>query len=631
MSFLTKLFAKAETMKVLLIEDDRATADVLEETLVAQYWIVDRATDGETGLKLAQAQEYDLILLDIDLPKLDGISLCKKLRSEGYKNSILLLTGKDSTEAQLAGLDAGADDYITKPFNLKILLARVRAVLRKVKALPTIATYENIQLNSTRGEVTCEGKLIHLTAKEYCLLELFLLNPKRIYSRRAILDCLWNFADAPGEETVNTHIKCLRQKLKAAGASDPIETVYGLGYRLRSPQVDTPISPTIQTYVPSDSQTNESENQQKAQAVTLKVWNQFKTKYVEQVRLLAELINILKTGDFSREQQQEAISLAHKLVGSLGMFGLMEAAQQAKQIELFLKENPLGMLQIQEAFKLVGLLQQTVEQAQTISPPKTRPIQQNQRPAISSARILIVDDDLELADRLRIEAFAWHLQIEIATDLNVARQMIDQSPPSVLLLDLSFPGAEDGLSLMQEIQGRSPKIPVIVVTAREELSDRVAAARLGANVFLHKPLPAYEILKTVTNVLKQKPQEVGSNRVLIVDDDPGFLKLLSILLSSYGMQVTTSAHPQEFWQVLTSCNPDVLILDLEMPEINGIELCQVVRADPEWHHLKVLFLSAHVEAEAIAKAYSAGADAYINKGIPGTELATQILYRLNRG
>ncbi|MBE9228455.1 response regulator [Phormidium sp. LEGE 05292] len=618
-------------MKLLLIEDDRPTADILAETLINQHWIVERATDGELGLQLAQAQEYDLILLDIDLPKLDGITLCKTLRSKGYENPILLLTGKDSTEAQISGLNAGADDYIIKPFNLKILLARVRAVLRKVKSLPTIASYENIQLNSGSGEVTCDGKLLHLTAKEYCLLELFLLNPKRIYSRRAILDCLWNFADAPGEETVNTHVKCLRQKLKAAGASDPIETVYGLGYRLRSPQVTIPVSPKIQDTVSSESETNKAENQQKAQAVTLKVWNQFKTKYVEQVKILTELINVLKTGEFLREQQQEAVSLAHKLVGSLGMFGLMEAAQQAKQIELFLKENPLEMIQIKEAFKLVGLLQQTVEQAQTISPPKTQLIPQPKRAVASFSRILIVDDDLELADRLRIEALAWHLQVEIATDLKVARQMIDQSPPSLILLDLSFPGAEDGLTLMQEIQGRSPKIPVIIFTAREELCDRVAAARLGANVFLHKPLPAYEILKTITDVLKQKPEEVGSNCVLIVDDDPGFLKLLSILLSSYGMKVTTSAHPQEFWQVLTSCNPDVLILDLEMPEFDGIELCKVVRADPEWQYLKVLFLSAHTEAAAIAKAYAAGADAYINKSIPGTELATQILYRLNRG
>lgn len=619
-------------MKLLLIEDDRATADILAETLMINHWIVERATDGETGLKLAQAQEYDLILLDIDLPKIDGITICKKLRNQGCETAILLLTGKDSTEAQIAGLDAGADDYIIKPLNLKILLARVRAIFRKRKTppLPKVTVYENIRLDSTSGEVTCEGIPLRLTAKEYCLLELFLLNPKRIFSRRAILDRLWDFADAPGEETVNTHVKCLRQKLKAAGATDPIETIYGLGYRLRSPQIATlPVRET-KTTSESNSQIDKSTNQQKAQAVTSKVWNQFKSKYLEQVETLAQLLEILKTGEFSSKQQQEAASLAHKMVGSLGMFGLIDAAQQAKQIELLLKAIPLQSIEVQEAMRLAGSLQQIVEKAQTVLPPKVQENPQISPPTYSSSRILIVDDDLQLADRLRIEAIAWKIQVEIATDLNVARLMIDQSPPSLILLDLTFPGAEDGLSLLRELQGRSPKIPVIIFTAREDLSDRIAAARLGASIFLHKPLPPYEILKTVTDVLKQKPQEAESNRVLMVDDDPGFLQLLSILLSSYGLEVTTTHHPLEFWQVLTSCNPDVLILDFEMPEFDGIELCKVVRADRQWQHLKVLFLSAHQEPDAIAKAYSAGADAYINKSMPGNELATQILYRLYR-
>lgn len=615
-------------MKILLIEDDLATADILVETLTTYHWIVKCASDGETGLQLAQTQEYDLILLDIGLPKLDGITLCKRLRSEGYENPILLLTAKDSTEAQVMGLDAGADDYITKPFNLEILLARIRAIIRKVKTFPTIATYENIQLNSEKSEVTCEGKILHLTAKEYCLLELFLLNPKRIYTRRAILDRLWDFADAPGEETVTNHIKCLRQKLKNAGATEPIETVYGLGYRLRAPQVPPSPSPKTQISSLPNFQTEKSTPEQKVQAVASKVWNQYKTKYVEQIGNLTEIINILNTGNFSPQQQQEATSLAHKLAGSLGMFGLMEAAQQAKQIELSLTENPLQKVQIQAAIKLVNLLQQTIEQAQTKAPPKVQASPPSAFPATLSSRILIVDDDLLLADRLRIEAIAWNLQVEIATDLTVARQMIDRSPPNVILLDLSFPGAEDGLTLMAEIQERTPKIPVIIFTSREDLRDRIAAVRLGVSAFVRKPLLAHEILQTVTDVLKQKPDFTGGERVLLVDDDPGFLQLLSTLLSSYGLQVRTSAHPQEFWQVLTACKPEVLILDLEMPEFNGIELCQVVRADPQWDHLKVIFLSAHGEADAISKAYTAGADAYINKSMPGTELVTEILYRL---
>lgn len=223
-------------MKLLLVEDDPVVADILTEALTAQHWIVECTDDGNAGLTLASNHEYDLIVLDIGLPNVDGLTICKQLRSRGYQNPILFLTGETSTDAQVTGLNAGADDYVTKPFDLQVFLARVRAVTRKGKNSASILTWRMLQLDSVSGQVLCHGKPVHLTAKEYGLLELFLLNPNRVYSRRAILDRLWDIAEAPGEETVSTHIKCIRQKLKLAGGDDPIETVHGMGYRLRSPE-----------------------------------------------------------------------------------------------------------------------------------------------------------------------------------------------------------------------------------------------------------------------------------------------------------------------------------------------------------------------------------------------------------
>jgi DNA-binding response OmpR family regulator len=613
-------------MKALLIEDDRAIGDLLADALTRHHWVVERALDGELGLALTDAQEYDLILLDIGLPKLDGITLCKRLRSKGCQSPVLLLTGQNSTEAQIAGLDAGADDYITKPFNLDIVLARVRAVVRKGKSTAPIVTWENIQLDPASGEVQCNHNVVHLRAKEFGLLELFLLNPKRIFSRRAILDHLWDFAHSSGEETVSTHVKCVRQKLKAAGASDPIETVHGLGYRLRSPQIapDLPIQPEK---APSTNGLTSSTSAQKAQAVAAKVWNQFKTQYVEQIQTLETLINTLKPGVTSN-QQQGCQDVAHKLVGSMGMFDLLEASQRARDLEHLLKTPSLKAEQIEAAMQAVEFLKQEIAQAQVTPPPKVQPLPTQIPFSHSSAQILIVDDDLLLADRLRIEAIAWNLQVEIATDLTVARQMIAQTPPSVILLDLTFPGEESGLDLMRELDQRSPKIPVVIFTAKEDLRDRVAAARLGVSAFLHKPLPAHAILKTVTDVINRQSHQPKQEQVLIVDDDPGFLAALSERLSVHRVQVTTSTNPQQFWQVLASCHPTILILDLEMPEFNGVELCQVVRADPQWQHLKVLFLSAHAEQDAITRAYAAGADDYLSKTLPANELVTRILYRV---
>lgn len=610
-------------MKALLIEDDRAIGDILADALTDYHWVVERALDGETGLALSQSQEYDLILLDIGLPKVDGITVCKQLRSQRCETPILLLTGQNSAEAQIAGLDAGADDYVTKPFNLDIVLARVRAVVRKGKSTAPLVTWKNIQLDPARGEVQCNDKVINLRAKEFGLLELFLLNPKRIFSRRAILDHLWDFAHSSGEETVSTHVKCVRQKLKAAGAPDPIETVHGLGYRLRSPQVDSAL-PSQTEKAPLTNGLTSSRSRQKAQAVTSKVWHQFKTQYAEQIETL---INTLKPG-LTATQQQECKDLAHKLVGSMGMFGLLEASQRARDLEQLMKTPALAPDQIEQAIQWVEFLKQAIAQAQVTLPPKLQPLPNQQTDSNSSAQVLIVDDDLWLADCLRIEAIAWQLQVEIATDLTVARQMIAQNPPNMILLDLGFPGEESGLTLMHELKQRSPEIPVVIFTAKEDLRARVEAARLGVSAFLQKPLPAHEILKTVTNVLNRKSDSPQKDRLLIVDDDPEFLNALSQRLAVQGLQVTTTAKPQEFWQVLSACNPNMLILDMEMPEFNGVELCQVVRADPKWQYLKVLFLSAHTETDVIAQAYAAGADDYISKTSPVNDLIARILYRV---
>lgn len=222
-------------MKILLVEDDRRIAIALVETLQDRQYLVDLAEDGQLGWELLQAFNYDLIVLDIMLPKIDGIQLCQKLRKAGIQSPVLMLTARDSSGDKVLGLDAGADDYVVKPFDLAELTARIRALLRRNTAvLPTILKWENLRLNPSNCEVTYAGQLINLTPKEYQLLELFLRKQQRILTRSIILDDLWSYEEPPGEEVVKVHIKELRKKLKKAGApADFIETVYGLGYRLK--------------------------------------------------------------------------------------------------------------------------------------------------------------------------------------------------------------------------------------------------------------------------------------------------------------------------------------------------------------------------------------------------------------
>ncbi|MEG4864074.1 MULTISPECIES: response regulator transcription factor [unclassified Microcoleus] len=221
-------------MRILLVEDDDRISQALAEALTDQHYAVDIAADGEEGWNFAEACTYDLILLDVMLPKLDGISLCQRLRRQGLKTPVLMLTARDTSNDKVMGLDAGADDYVVKPFDLPELAARIRALLRRGSTtVSPILEWENLQLNPNTCDVTYRDNLLHLTPKEYSLLELFLRTGGRVLTRSAILDHVWAFEDSPGEETVKVHLRGLRQKLKAAGApANFIETIYGMGYRL---------------------------------------------------------------------------------------------------------------------------------------------------------------------------------------------------------------------------------------------------------------------------------------------------------------------------------------------------------------------------------------------------------------
>ena len=222
-------------MKVLLVEDDELLAGVVAEFLTDHLHVVEVVTDGESAWNQISALEYDLILLDVMLPKLDGIRLCQRLRSHGYSVPVLMITARDTSTNKVLGLDAGADDYMVKPLDFPELLARIRALLRRGSAISSpILEWGDLHLDPATYEVSYHDNTLRLTPKEYKLLELLLRNGRRILSRNTIIERLWSFENPPEEGTVKTHIKSLRKKLKIVGApTNLIETVHGIGYRLK--------------------------------------------------------------------------------------------------------------------------------------------------------------------------------------------------------------------------------------------------------------------------------------------------------------------------------------------------------------------------------------------------------------
>lgn len=223
-------------MRILLVEDDIRIATPLAEDLRHQHHVVDIAKDGLEGWESAQGVAYDLILLDLMLPKLDGISLCKRLRAAKSQALILMLTARDTTSDKILGLDAGADDYLVKPFELEELAARIRALSRRSPETRSITLiHGQLELDPSTCNVTYASVPLALTPREYMILECFLRTPDQVLTRSALLDRLWEFDKSSGEDTIKTHIANLRRKLKGAGSPENlIETVYGLGYRLHS-------------------------------------------------------------------------------------------------------------------------------------------------------------------------------------------------------------------------------------------------------------------------------------------------------------------------------------------------------------------------------------------------------------
>jgi len=218
-------------MRVLIIEDDKKIAAGIQKGLEAESYAVDVARDGVRGEELAKINDYDLIILDIMLPKQDGFTTCNNLRNDGIKTPILMLTALDDVDDKIKGLDTGADDYLAKPFHFGELLARLRALIRRNTEIKSskISLY-GVELDLNSHLVYREGREIKLSTKEYGLLELFMMNPNKILSRETISEHLWDMNFDPRSNVIESFVKFLRQKIDKDFNKPLIQTVRGSGY-----------------------------------------------------------------------------------------------------------------------------------------------------------------------------------------------------------------------------------------------------------------------------------------------------------------------------------------------------------------------------------------------------------------
>jgi DNA-binding response OmpR family regulator len=218
--------------KILVIEDDEDVLSMISQSLGFEHYNVESASDGETAFTMIRTRDYDMAIMDWDLPKLTGIEVCKKYRAMGGRIPVLMLTGKTAIGEKIKGLDSGADDYLTKPFDIDELTARVRALLRRAdtKLASDNLCYRDIVLEPNNYQVTKNGQELKLIPKEFAILELLMRYPGKVFSPEAIIDRVWEQSEYPVTDVIRTHIMNLRRKL----GGEVIETVHGVGYKISS-------------------------------------------------------------------------------------------------------------------------------------------------------------------------------------------------------------------------------------------------------------------------------------------------------------------------------------------------------------------------------------------------------------
>ncbi|MBP0021541.1 MAG: response regulator [Cyanobacteria bacterium SBLK] len=605
-------------MRILLIDEDERLIEVLKRSLTECNYVVDAVFNGEQGWTYGSAYSYDLIILETILPDIDGIRLCQHFRENGHAMPILFLTARSTSHDKIQGLNAGADDYIIKPFDFDELIARIRVLLRRETSnLLSTLYWGKLQLNPCNLEVNYNGKLLSLTAKEYTLLELFLHHDRSVLDTNEIIEGLWNAEESPSPATVRSHLKGLRRKLQQAGAPrDFIETVRGQGYRLKMPSESALVT--------------EADRESQNLKALGTIWDNYQQNSQQQLQQLEFVAEAIATGSLNAKQQEQARLAAHSLAGNLGIFGLERGVKFARELEHSLGGDYPQLARFSQV--LEALKQEFFNSNRD---------RQNPKNTLDNAPLLLLfDPDLHFSEPLALAAKERGIRTTIASHPQQIRSFLTpHSPqfPDAILLELSFLESRQmggnyqilatQLSIISEIALRSPSLPIITLADRDGFGDRLDVARRGGRLFLRKSAKPEEAIAAILPVLQRFRAEY---KVMIVDDDIELLKAMPLLLHPWRFKLTTLDDPRQFWDVLRAIVPDVLILDLEMPYISGIELCQVLRAHPNWQHLPILLLGINADSETKNRAFAIGVDDFLGKPILGRELADRILNRIER-
>ncbi|MGH9469605.1 MAG: response regulator [Terriglobia bacterium] len=357
------------------------------------------------------------------------------------------------------------------------------------------------------------------------------------------------------------------------------------------------------------------------EAAIVEIRSRFFGSLLERIGVLERAGVALLERKLSPVLREEAEREAHRLAGAMGTLGFAAGSRFAREAEDLLREgarlSESRALRFSELVVALRLDVSRSSEASEAAPPE------NQR------ALLVVDRDVEFAEKLAAEAASRGFEVDSAQDWPAARREIAKRVPDAVLLELSFSGrTEDGLAALAELASEAPPVPAVVLTSKGTFTDRVEVARHGGHGFVSKSTPPAQIMEAVEQLLERS--NANEARIMAVDDDPQMLAVIRTLLEPRNLRVLTLNDPLQFWDEFEKFAPDLLVLDVDMPHLSGVELCRVVRNDFRWAGTPVIFLTRHNDAETIQRVFSAGADDFVAKPIVGPELLTRISNRLER-
>jgi diguanylate cyclase (GGDEF)-like protein len=372
----------------------------------------------------------------------------------------------------------------------------------------------------------------------------------------------------------------------------------------------------------------ETVNDELAQVEMNAIWERSRDVILERVAAMERAAIALQAGVLSDAARRTAQREAHKLAGAAGTFGFWNSSELAREVEQLLRGTaPISPDRVQRMSDVVALLRQQLEGARPATGLATQTFTAPSPEDLRSAhvRLLVIGEDLTLCERLGAEARSLGINVVGAHTAFEARSLLAGSVDAVLL-DLTLEGT--GIPFLQELYVAYPTLPVIVVSDGEQFRDRVEAARLGGRGFLQKPVRPSQVIDLLRDSLFVVRTETST--IVAVDDDLEILALIETLLKPLRARVIPVTDPLRVLTLLAENAPDLVVLDVEMPELNGIELCRVLRNDPRWAAVPVLFLTSQTEPADITRMFECGADDYVAKPFHGPELVARVRNRLER-